>query len=83
MDAVAIASTAQMDDNEELREDCDDDCSTGESEYNDNYAIDVEEYQEGYDNSIDNPVLVFETYCHHQIIIFWWGAVAKHLSDLL
>ena len=66
-----------------MRDNSDDDSSTGESEDNGNDAIDVEEDQEVCDNSIDNPVLVFETYCHHQIIIFWWGAVAKHLSDLL
>ena len=62
MDAVAIASTAQMDDNKELRDDSDDARSNGESEENGNDAIDVEDDQEDDDYSKDNPVMVFETY---------------------
>ena len=71
MDAVAISSTAQMDDDEELRDDSENASSTGESEDDGNDGIDVEEDQEDYDDSTDNPVLVFETYCHHHIINVW------------
>ena len=83
MDAVAIASTAQMDDDEELRDNSDDARSTGESEDNGNTAIDVEEDQEDNDDSTDNPVLVFGKYCHHHIRNVCWGAVVKHLSDVM
>ena len=45
VDTIVIASTAQMDDNEELRDDSENARSTGESEDNGNDAIDVEEDQ--------------------------------------
>ena len=51
VDAVAISSTAQMDEDEELRENSDNVRSTKESEDNGNYIIDVEEDQEDDDDS--------------------------------
>ena len=72
-----------MGDNKELKDDYDNASSTGESEYNSSYDIDVEEYQEDDDDSIDNHVLVLEIYCHHHIRNFWWGDVVKHFSDEL
>ena len=57
VDAVVIASTSHMDDDKELRDDSEDDSSTGESEYNGNDDIDIEEDQE-YDKN-------------QQTILFW------------
>ena len=72
-----------MDDNEELRDDSENDSSTGESEDNGNDDIDVEGDQEDYDDSTYNHVLVFETYYHHHIRNVWWGDVVNHFSDVL
>ena len=72
-----------MDYNKELKDDYDNASSTGESEYNSSYDIDVEEYQEDDDDSIDNHVLVLEIYCHRHIRNVWWGAVVKHFPDEL
>ena len=65
--AVAIASTAHMDDDEKLRNNSDDDSSTEKSKDNGNYAIDIQDDQEYNDESKYNSILVFETYCHHHI----------------
>ena len=62
MDAVAIASTDQMYNDKELRDDSDNDSPTGEPEDNGNDAIDVEEDQDNYDDSIYSPVMVFKKY---------------------
>ena len=83
VNAVAISSTSQMDDNEEPRGDSGNASSTIESEDNGNDAIVVEEDQEDDEDSTYNPVLVFKTCCHHHIRKVWLGDVVKHLSDVL
>ena len=66
-----------------MRENYDDEGSTGESEDKGSYDIDVEEDREDDDDSTENHVLVFETYCHNRIRNVWWGAVVNNLSDVL
>ena len=66
-----------------MQDDSDNDRYTVESEDNRNHAIDVEEDQEDYEDSTDNPVMVFEIYYYHHIINVWWDAFVKNFSDVL